>query len=97
MTRVTPPLQVSCLPWMWSGGNSSGLLLVLEAQGEENGTAPDLPCESAPYAFLSCVGATLTLALFLRVSSLPKILLLLLLSVAYIAVLEVSGFRKSVG
>ncbi|XP_061095629.1 adenylate cyclase type 1 [Conger conger] len=87
---------VSCLPWTWSGGNSSTLLLVLDPSWE-NGTAPELPCDSAPYAFLSCVGATLTLALFLRVSSLPKTLLLLLLSVSYVTVLEVSGFPKSVG
>ncbi|XP_035267967.1 adenylate cyclase type 1 isoform X1 [Anguilla anguilla] len=86
---------VSCLPWTW-GGNSSAPDSGSDPRGE-NGTALALPCESAPYAFLSCAGATLTLALFLRVSSLPKIVLLLLLSVLYVTVLEVSGFRKSVG
>ncbi|KAJ8376851.1 hypothetical protein SKAU_G00074310 [Synaphobranchus kaupii] len=86
---------VSCLPWTWSA-NSNTSVLVEDARAE-NGTALEPVCESTPYAFLSCVVATLTLALFLRVSSLPKILLLLLLGVVYVTVLEVSGFRKSVG
>ncbi|XP_036377031.1 adenylate cyclase type 1 [Megalops cyprinoides] len=87
---------VTCLPWAWSGNNSSTSVVIVDPRGG-NRTMPERPCEGAHYAFLSCVVGTLTLALFLRVSSLPKILLLLFLSVLYIAVLEISGFRKSVG
>ncbi|KAG9348086.1 hypothetical protein JZ751_004111 [Albula glossodonta] len=87
---------VSCLPWAWSA-NSSTAVIIVDPRGGENRTMPELPCEGARYAFLSCVMGTLTLALFLRVSSLPKILLLVLLSVLFISVLEISGFRKSVG
>lgn len=49
------------------------------------------------YALLSCVAGTLTLVPYLRVSSLPKILLLLLLSVAYTVVMETSGYRQAIG
>ncbi|KAJ8276848.1 hypothetical protein GJAV_G00068580 [Gymnothorax javanicus] len=93
---VVQGFVVSCLPWPWISGNSSDTLFVSDLGGE-NGTVPDLPCNGAPYALLSCVGATLSLALYLQVSSLPKTLLLLLITVSYITVLEVSGFRKSVG
>uniref|UniRef100_A0A8D3C0C6 Adenylate cyclase type 1 n=1 Tax=Scophthalmus maximus TaxID=52904 RepID=A0A8D3C0C6_SCOMX len=40
---------------------------------------------------------TLTVVPYLRVSSLPKILLLLLLSVTYTVVMETSGYRQAVG
>lgn len=49
------------------------------------------------YALLSCVAATLTLVPYLRVSSLPKILLLLLLSGTYTVVMETSGYRQAIG
>lgn len=49
------------------------------------------------YALLSCVAATLTLVPYLHVSSLPKILLLLLLSVTYTVVMETSGYRQAIG
>uniref|UniRef100_A0A3B3DM80 Adenylate cyclase type 1 n=1 Tax=Oryzias melastigma TaxID=30732 RepID=A0A3B3DM80_ORYME len=49
------------------------------------------------YALLSCVAGTLTIVPYLRVSSLPKILLLLLLSVTYTVVMETSGYRQAVG
>uniref|UniRef100_A0A6Q2ZGI0 Adenylate cyclase type 1 n=1 Tax=Esox lucius TaxID=8010 RepID=A0A6Q2ZGI0_ESOLU len=62
-----------------------------------NRTAIDLPCDGARYAFLSCVVGTLTLALFLRVSWMPKMALLLLLGVLYVIVLELSGFRRTAG
>ncbi|KAJ8395415.1 hypothetical protein AAFF_G00031490 [Aldrovandia affinis] len=87
---------VTCLPWAWIGNSNASFVVVVDGQGE-NGTAPELPCDSVHYAFLSSVASTLTLALFLRVSSLPKILLLLLLSVLFITVLEVSDFRRSIG
>lgn len=54
-------------------------------------------CPNMAYALLSCVAATLTLVPYLRVSSLPKILLLLLLSVTYTVVMETSGYRQAVG
>ncbi len=46
---------------------------------------------------LSCVMASLSVALYLRVSSLPKILLLLLLNILHTVVMETSGYRKAIG
>ncbi|KAG7455184.1 hypothetical protein MATL_G00253830 [Megalops atlanticus] len=86
---------VGCMPLLW-GGNSSSAITIIEAGGA-NRTMEELPCDGARYALLSCAAGTLTLALFLRVSWLPKIALLLLLSVLYIVVLEISGFRKTAG
>ncbi|XP_066579116.1 adenylate cyclase type 1 [Amia ocellicauda] len=86
---------VACMPWMWNS-NSSSSILIIDSNGV-NKTMMELPCDTAHYAFLSCVVGTLTLAIFLRVSSLPKMILLFLVSVLYIVILEISGFRKSVG
>lgn len=62
-----------------------------------NSTAADRGCPNMAYALLSCVAGTLTIVPYLRVSSLPKILLLLLLSVTYTIVMETSGYRQAVG
>ncbi|XP_006634632.1 adenylate cyclase type 1 [Lepisosteus oculatus] len=85
---------VGCMPWIWNN-NSSSSIVIIDSNGV-NKTMTELPCDSAHYAFLSCVAGTLTLAIFLRVSSLPKMILLFLVSVLYIVILEISGFRKSV-
>ncbi|XP_061111870.1 adenylate cyclase type 1-like [Conger conger] len=92
---VAQACVAGCMPWLW-GRDSASSIVILEADGA-NRTMAELPCDGARYAFLSCAGGALTLALFLRVSWLPKIILLFLLSVLYITVLEVSGFRLSVG
>ncbi|KAJ8272783.1 hypothetical protein GJAV_G00093380 [Gymnothorax javanicus] len=88
------PQWVGCMPWLW-GGDSARSIVIIEAGGA-NRTMAELPCAGARYSFLSCAGGALTLALFLRVSWLPKIILLFLLGVLYITVLEISGFRGSV-
>uniref|UniRef100_A0A672YYC4 adenylate cyclase n=1 Tax=Sphaeramia orbicularis TaxID=375764 RepID=A0A672YYC4_9TELE len=62
-----------------------------------NVTTSDKACPNMAYALLSCVAGTLTIVPYLRVSSLPKILLLLLLSVTYSVVMETSGYRQAVG
>ncbi|XP_076151865.1 adenylate cyclase type 1b isoform X2 [Alosa pseudoharengus] len=85
---------VGCMPWVWSS-NSTSSIIIIDMDGGGNRTMDELPCDGARYAFLSCVVGTLTLALFLRVSWLPKMVLLVLLSVFYITVLELSGFRKT--
>uniref|UniRef100_A0A8C4GUJ1 Adenylate cyclase type 1 n=1 Tax=Dicentrarchus labrax TaxID=13489 RepID=A0A8C4GUJ1_DICLA len=59
--------------------------------------ASDRACPNMAYGLLSCVAGTLTLVPYLRVSSLPKIFLLLLLSVTYTVVMETSGYRQAVG
>ncbi|CAM4598461.1 unnamed protein product [Leuciscus chuanchicus] len=87
---------VSCLPWLWPT-NSTRSILIVDPAGGLNRTMAELPCEGAQYAFLSCIVGTLTMALFLRVSWLPKMILLLLLVVQYITVLELSGLRHSSG
>uniref|UniRef100_A0A8C7MM77 adenylate cyclase n=1 Tax=Oncorhynchus kisutch TaxID=8019 RepID=A0A8C7MM77_ONCKI len=80
---VTQACVVSCLPWVWiMGGNSSSSSGV---------------CPNVSYALLSCVAGTLTVIPYLRVSSLPKILLLFLLSVLYTVAMETSGYRIAVG
>ncbi|KAJ3595258.1 hypothetical protein NHX12_004562 [Muraenolepis orangiensis] len=81
INAVAQACVVGCMPWVWGGGSDG------------NGSYAALPCPGARYAFLSCVVGMLTLALFLRVSWLPKVALTLLLAVLYVAVLELSGFR----
>ncbi|NWX39188.1 ADCY1 cyclase, partial [Steatornis caripensis] len=86
---------VGCMPWVWNTNSSSSIVIV--SPGGTNKTMNELPCDTAHYAFLSCVVGTLTLAIFLRVSSLPKMILLLFVTILYIAILELSGYRKAVG
>uniref|UniRef100_A0A3B5AMI8 Adenylate cyclase type 1 n=1 Tax=Stegastes partitus TaxID=144197 RepID=A0A3B5AMI8_9TELE len=68
-----------------------------ESPEPANSTAVDRACPNMAYALLSCVAGTLTMVPYLRVSSLPKILMLLLLSVTYTVVMETSGYRQAVG
>ncbi|XP_051468539.1 adenylate cyclase type 1 isoform X1 [Apus apus] len=86
---------VGCMPWVWNTNSSSSIVII--SPGGTNKTMNELPCDTAHYAFLSCVVGTLTLAIFLRVSSLPKIILLLFVTILYIIILELSGYRKAVG
>ncbi|XP_077439485.1 adenylate cyclase type 1 isoform X1 [Vanacampus margaritifer] len=65
--------------------------------GAPNVTSADGAGPSLAYALLSCLAGTLTIVPYLRVSSLPKILLLLLLSVTYTVVMETAGYRHAVG
>ncbi|KAA8589366.1 hypothetical protein FQN60_012731, partial [Etheostoma spectabile] len=89
-------VQVGCVPWARVGTNSS--LSADDGPADANiSTAADRACSNMAYALLSCVAGTLTLVPYLRVSSLPKILLLLLLSVTYTVVMETSGYRQAVG
>lgn len=94
-----PVLQVGCVPWSRIWSNHSVDDVPAEALGFEpaNDTAVERVCPSMAYALLSCVAGTLTVAPYLRVSSLPKIILLLLLSVTYTVVMETSGYRQAVG
>lgn len=87
--------QVGCMPWVWSTNSSSSIVII--SPGGTNKTMSELPCDAAHYAFLSCVVGTLTLAIFLRVSSLPKMILLLFVTILYIVILELSGYQKAMG
>lgn len=89
--------QVGCVPWGKVEMNSSRIMEVALGVGPSNSTAVEKTGPSMAYALLSCVAGTLTVVPYLRVSSLPKILLLLLLSVTYSAVMESSGYRQAVG
>lgn len=84
--------QVGCLPWAWSSQSNSSLVVL--AAGGRRTVLPALPCESAHHALLCCLVGTLPLAIFLRVSSLPKMILLSGLTTSYILVLELSGYTK---
>ncbi|KAM8770586.1 adenylate cyclase type 1 [Rhynchonycteris naso] len=86
---------VGCLPWAWSS-SPNGSLVVLSSGGQ-NTVLPAPPCESAPHALLCGLVGTLPLAIFLRVSSLPKMILLSVLSTSYILVLELSGYTQAGG
>ncbi|XP_053294657.1 adenylate cyclase type 1 [Pleuronectes platessa] len=94
---VAQACVVGCMPWLWGSANTNSSILIIDGISGANHTMVELPCEGARYAFLSCVVGTLTLALFLRVSWLPKVALMLLLGVLYITVLELSGFRGKEG
>ncbi|XP_017165583.1 adenylate cyclase type 1-like isoform X1 [Poecilia reticulata] len=94
---VAQACVVGCMPWMWGSANTNSSIIIIDVDRGANRTMAELPCDGARYAFLSCVVGTLTLALFLRVSWLPKMVLMLLLGVLYITVLELSGFRKTAG
>uniref|UniRef100_A0A3B3YXZ0 adenylate cyclase n=1 Tax=Poecilia mexicana TaxID=48701 RepID=A0A3B3YXZ0_9TELE len=94
---VAQACVVGCMPWMWGSANTNSSIIIIDVDRGANQTMAELPCDGARYAFLSCVVGTLTLALFLRVSWLPKMALMLLLGVLYITVLELSGFRKTAG
>ncbi|KAM9357505.1 adenylate cyclase type 1-like isoform 2-T2 [Symphorus nematophorus] len=92
---VTQACVVGCVPWGKVGTNSSDS--VDDVPADANSTGVDRACPNMAYALLSCVAGTLTLVPYLRVSSLLKILLLLLLSVTYTVVMETSGYRQAVG
>ncbi|KAM9349778.1 adenylate cyclase type 1-like [Symphorus nematophorus] len=94
---VAQACVVGCMPWLWGSANTNSSIVIIDVDSGANRTMAELPCDGARYAFLSCVVGTLTLALFLRVSWLPKMALMLLLGVLYVTVLELSGFRKTAG
>ncbi|KAL6104624.1 adcy1 [Pungitius sinensis] len=94
---VAQACVVGCMPWLWGGANANSSIVIIDLDSGANHTMDELPCDGARYAFLSCVVGTLTLALFLRVFWLPKMVLMLLLGVLYVTVLELSGFRKTAG
>ncbi|KAM3604644.1 uncharacterized protein V6R79_014249 [Siganus canaliculatus] len=94
---VAQACVVGCMPWLWGSANINSSIVIIDLESGANRTMAELPCDGARYAFLSCVVGTLTLALFLRVSWLPKMALMLLLGVLYVTVLELSGFRKTTG
>ncbi|TMS09510.1 Adenylate cyclase type 1 [Larimichthys crocea] len=94
---VAQACVVGCMPWLWGSAKNNSSIVIIDLDSGANHTMEELPCDGARYAFLSCVVGTLTLALFLRVSWLPKMALMLLLGVLYVTVLELSGFRKTAG
>ncbi|XP_058485185.1 adenylate cyclase type 1-like isoform X3 [Solea solea] len=95
---VAQACVVGCMPWLWAGSaNTNSSIVIIDNISGTNRTMAELPCDGARYAFLSCVVGTLTLAIFLRVSWLPKMALMLLLGVLYVTVLELSGFRRTAG
>lgn len=94
---VAQACVVGCMPWMWGSAYTNSSIVIIDMDSGSNRTMAELPCDGARYAFLSCVVGTLTLALFLRVSWVPKLALMLLLGVLYITVLELSSFRKTAG
>ncbi|XP_037530384.1 adenylate cyclase type 1 [Nematolebias whitei] len=96
---VTQACVVGCVPWGRVEMNSSRPAedSPPRSRPANNGTVLGRAGPSVGYALLSCVAGTLTVVPYLRVSSLPKILLLVLLSVTYTVVMETSGYRQAVG
>ncbi|XP_049338016.1 adenylate cyclase type 1b [Astyanax mexicanus] len=92
---VAQACVVGCMPWLWST-NSTSSIVIIDSAGGANRTMAELPCDGAQYAFLACIMGTMTMALFLRVSWLPKMLLLVMVAVSYITVLELSGYRRAI-
>uniref|UniRef100_A0A8B9JNM7 adenylate cyclase n=1 Tax=Astyanax mexicanus TaxID=7994 RepID=A0A8B9JNM7_ASTMX len=87
---VTQGCVVACMPWSWGTNSSVSFITVVIVNGTAAGVSV---CKYTPYVFLSCVMASLSVALYLRVSSLPKILLLFLLNILHTVVMETSGYR----
>ncbi|TKS79702.1 Adenylate cyclase type 1 [Collichthys lucidus] len=83
---VAQACVVGCMPWLWGSAKNNSSIVIIDLDSGANHTMEELPCDGARYAFLSCVVGTLTLALFLRVSWLPKMALMLLLGVLYVTV-----------
>ncbi|XP_057208305.1 adenylate cyclase type 1 isoform X2 [Triplophysa rosa] len=94
MYSVTQGCVVGCVPWSLEGNSNVSMVTVFKVNGTTVGTGV---CKYTPYVFLSCVMASLSVALYLRVSSLPKILLLLLLNILHTVVMETSGYREAMG
>ncbi|XP_051511878.1 adenylate cyclase type 1-like [Myxocyprinus asiaticus] len=94
MYSVTQGCVVGCVPWSLEGNSSVSMVMVVTVNGTGVGSGV---CKYTPYVFLSCVMASLSVALYLRVSSLPKILLLILLNILHTVVLETSGYREAMG
>ncbi|XP_061739752.1 adenylate cyclase type 1 [Nerophis ophidion] len=92
---ITQACMVVFMPWGRLRSNSSQS----DGFGGEppNTAAADRAVPNMAYALLSCLAGTLTIVPYLRVSSLPKILLLLILSVTYTVIMETSGYRQAVG
>ncbi|XP_053323758.1 adenylate cyclase type 1 [Spea bombifrons] len=86
---------LGCIPWIWSTNNRTSIVII-SSKGK-NKTMDEHPCDETHYAFLSCIVSTLTLAIFLRISSLTKNILLLFATILYIFILELSGYRTSMG
>lgn len=87
------PTQVCCLPWAWGAHPNASLVV---SSPDVHALVP-LPGESAPHALLCGLLGTLPLTAFLRVSSLPKITLLAVLTACYILVLELSKYSEALG
>uniref|UniRef100_A0A8C2ENU0 adenylate cyclase n=1 Tax=Cyprinus carpio TaxID=7962 RepID=A0A8C2ENU0_CYPCA len=94
MYSVTQGCVVECVPWSLEGNSNVSKVTVVTVN--RTGVCSGV-CKYTPYVFLSCVRASLSVALYLRVSSLPKILLLLLLNILHTVVMETSGYRKAIG
>uniref|UniRef100_A0A9J7X5J3 Adenylate cyclase type 1 n=2 Tax=Cyprinus carpio TaxID=7962 RepID=A0A9J7X5J3_CYPCA len=94
MYSVTQGCVVECVPWSLEGNSNVSMVTVVTVNRTGVGSGV---CKYTPYVFLSCVMASLSVALYLRVSSLPKILLLLLLNILHTVVMETSGYRKAIG
>ena len=90
-----------CVPWLKGSVNLTSSFEFFASDvtllGSWNGTAMEGACPNVSYTLLSCVAASLTIVPYLRVSSVPKIVLLLLLSTSYTVVMETSGYRQAVG
>ncbi|XP_077572835.1 adenylate cyclase type 1 isoform X8 [Stigmatopora nigra] len=98
---VTQACMVGCIPWGRvqiqcnnSVQDSSADMFVLDPP---NSTAADRAGLNVAYALLSCLAGTLSIVPYLRVSSLAKNLLLLLLSITYTVIMETNGYRQAIG
>uniref|UniRef100_S4RHD4 adenylate cyclase n=1 Tax=Petromyzon marinus TaxID=7757 RepID=S4RHD4_PETMA len=85
---------VACMTWYWAEVGNSSIATVTPTS--ESAYTP-APSDLAQYGLLGCLNSILTLSLFLRISSLPKLLMLILLSVVYVLVLELGGYRHIAG
>ncbi|KAJ3598861.1 hypothetical protein NHX12_032824 [Muraenolepis orangiensis] len=86
---ITQACVVACVPWLWWWGGRS---LNLTAAADDNAELAALAADADPDPL-----GPLTVVPYLRLSSLPKVVLLLLLATSYTVVMETSGYREAVG
>uniref|UniRef100_UPI00358DF400 adenylate cyclase type 1 n=1 Tax=Myxine glutinosa TaxID=7769 RepID=UPI00358DF400 len=100
ISLVAQSCVVVCLPWGQPiPGNVSvvGQTVVSNSSWWGSGGADRAKwsvCDAAAYTELACLSGSLTITAFIHLSSLPKLILLALLTAPHLLLLELGGYRR---